>query len=367
MAWGHPITDPTQARLERGLLSGIAAFRWATLAWMVTVLAVTRHDLDEPWTAVALVGVAFAFTLTMTVWLRRLSPWLLRAPTAITELVIGFTLVSADGWVYRGEHAQSFGSAWPLAGAMSLGVVVGPTGGLVAGVMLGLGRGVSEHVDTRPNSSAFSLVSTAVLYAMAGGVAGLVMRRLRSAELQISAARAREEVARTLHDGVLQTLAVVQRRSSDAELAELARDQELELRQFLFGGEPSPSDVGSALRHVVTRFQRVQGVRADLALTDDLPRLPAKTVEAVSRAVGEALTNAAKHAEPSRVVVFAGPDDEELLCSVKDDGKGFDPAAVVEGVGLGRSIRGRIAEVGGRVEVDGRPGRGTEVRIWVPM
>ncbi len=367
MAWGHPITEPAQARLERGLLSGIAAFRWASLAWMVTVLAVTRHDLAEPWTAVSLVGVAFAFTLAMTAWLGRLSPWLLRAPTAVAELVIGFTLISADGWVYRGQHAQSFGSAWPLAGAMSLGVVVGPTGGLVAGVMLGLGRVVSEQLGSLPSSSAFSLVSTAVLYAMAGGVAGLVMRRLRSAELQISAARAREEVARTLHDGVLQTLAVVQRRSTDTELAELARDQELELRQFLFGDEPSPSDVGSALRQVVTRFQRVHGTRVDLALTADLPRLPAGTVEALSRAVGEALTNAAKHADPTRVVVFAGPDGDDLLCSIKDDGAGFDAAAVPEGVGLGRSIRGRIAEVGGRVEVDGRPGRGTEVRLWVPM
>jgi signal transduction histidine kinase len=36
-------------------------------------------------------------------------------------------------------------------------------------------------------------------------------------------------------------------------------------------------------------------------------------------------------------------------------------------VGLSRSIRGRLAEVGGRVEVDARPGRGTEVRLWAPL
>ena len=53
-----------------------------------------------------------------------------------------------------------------------------------------------------------------------------------------------------------------------------------------------------------------------------------------------------------------------MFCSVKDDGQGFGPEAP-EGVGLARSIRARIEEVGGRVEVDGNPGRGAEVRLWV--
>ena len=51
---------------------------------------------------------------------------------------------------------------------------------------------------------------------------------------------------------------------------------------------------------------------------------------------------------------------------MKDDGSGFDSAATTEGTGLRRSVRGRIAEAGGRVEVDGNPGRGAEVRCWVP-
>ena len=58
--------------------------------------------------------------------------------------------------------------------------------------------------------------------------------------------------------------------------------------------------------------------------------------------------------------------DGEVFCSVRDDGSGFDPAAVTEGQGLRRSVRGRVADVGGRVEVDGGRGRGAEVRCWVP-
>ena len=85
-------------------------------------------------------------------------------------------------------------------------------------------------------------------------------------------------------------------------------------------------------------------------------------------AVGEALTNAGKHAGSQRLTVFVEADDGGgVFCSVKDDGAGFDAVGVTEGVGLSRSIRGRLAEVGGRVEVDSRPGSGTEVRLWIPI
>ena len=90
-------------------------------------------------------------------------------------------------------------------------------------------------------------------------------------------------------------------------------------------------------------------------------------VTAVAGAVGEALTNAAKHGDATRVVVFVDPgDDGAVLVSVNDDGCGFDPDRTDEGVGLSRSIRGRMDEVGGRVEVDSAPGRGTEVRLHLP-
>ena len=91
-------------------------------------------------------------------------------------------------------------------------------------------------------------------------------------------------------------------------------------------------------------------------------------VEALTGAVGEALTNAGKHGRASRVTVFTEPDDAGagVVCSVHDDGRGFDVAQAREGVGLSRSIRGRMEEVGGRVEIDSRPGSGTEVRLWLP-
>jgi signal transduction histidine kinase len=215
-----------------------------------------------------------------------------------------------------------------------------------------------------------------VTYSLGGAVAGYAAHKLREAEREVGLVRAREEVARTLHDGVLQTLAVVQRRSDDDELVRLARDQEQELRHFLFGTEPARHrrrrggtgvDLEAALRDVVAHVGRRDGLRAVVVVAGDLRPVSAPIARAVRGAVAEALTNAAKHGHAAHATVFVDPgDDEDLFCSVKDDGTGFDPTSVVEGEGLTRSVRGRLHEVGGRAEIDGRPGRGAEVRLWIP-
>jgi signal transduction histidine kinase len=219
-----------------------------------------------------------------------------------------------------------------------------------------------------------------VLYALSGVLAGYLFRLLVRAEREVSAARAREEVARTLHDGVLQTLALVERRAGDEALARLARDQERELREFLFGDGTAAgaavgggaeaaggADLGPALRAAAARFERAFGGRVDVIVANDVPKLRAELVAAVAGAVGEALTNAGKHGAASMVTVYAEPDEPDgLFCSVKDDGAGYDTADVPEGVGLSRSVRGRMSEFGGRAEVVSAPGFGTEVRLWVP-
>jgi signal transduction histidine kinase len=51
---------------------------------------------------------------------------------------------------------------------------------------------------------------------------------------------------------------------------------------------------------------------------------------------------------------------------VKDDGRGFDPVSTPPGQGLTHSIRERMQEAGGRVDVNSRPGAGTEVCLWLP-
>jgi signal transduction histidine kinase len=359
------------ASLDGELLGGVVVLRWATWIWMAVLVVIDARGerFAHLWAALLLVGMALAFTVWATVMLRADPGALLRPAAVAVELGIAGLLVFSDQWVYGHSHSQSLGSAWPLAAVLTVGIAYGTRAGAGAGFSLGILHWLGDlSFDTSPWTSdrAVSTWSTLVLFTLAGAVAGFAARRVREADSAIAAARAREEVSRTLHDGVLQTLAVVQRRSEDVELVSLARDQELELREFLFGVDPAHPGLGPTLRAASARVERTHGLRAQVILAED-PTVSDAVARALGGAVSEALTNAAKHGEATAATVYVEAGDEGgLFCSIKDDGVGFDPEASPEGVGLTRSIRGRIAEVGGRVEVEGRPGRGAEVRLWVP-
>jgi signal transduction histidine kinase len=356
-----------ESPLVRSLHTGIAAYRWLAWAWMAAVLVVNRGALDRPFVAGALAAAALAFTAYATFLLRTDAGRLLAPAVVALELTLAVGLSVADPLVYDGPHSQSLGSAWPIAGILSAGVAFAGRGGALAGVVVGLGRLGGQLLEGGDWSDdrVLSAVSTIVLYALAGGVAGFAAIKLREAERDIALARARAEVATTLHDGVLQTLAVVQRRSDDPELARLARDQERELRDFLAGSAAAPTSLVGALRAAGSTFETRYGGRTHVVLGGDLPELSDEARDAVAGAVGEALANAGKHGEAANVTIYVDVVDGELFCSVKDDGSGFDSAATPEGTGIQRSIRERLERVGGRVEVDGRPGAGTEVRVWV--
>jgi signal transduction histidine kinase len=360
--------------VERVIVQGLAALRWAAWVWLAIVLVVTRHQLAHPAFAMTLAGSALAVTGAFTLLFRRDPMRLLTRTAVAVELAVGAALVFGDGIAAERGQAfatrQSLGSVWPLVGILSAGLVAGPIAGAGAGAIVGMARVgsvLANHSAISSGGRVLSLVNTVVFYALGGAVAGYLAWLLRRAEREVFEVRAREEVARTLHDGVLQTLAIVERRTDDGDLARLAREQERELREYLFGVRaPSEDGLGPALRAAAGRFENRFGGRVDVAVAEDVPKLPGDRVEALAAAVGEALTNAGKHGGASRVVVFAEPDEDGgVFCSVTDDGVGFDPASVREGVGLTRSVRGRVSDVGGRAEVRSQPGRGTEVLLWV--
>lgn len=357
------------------MLQGMAAFRWAAWAWMAIVAVVSPGRLVRPWLAYLLVAVAFAFTAACTFLWRRRPEVLLHPGMVGLELAIGASLLAFDGLVRPTDTvfstAQSLGSVWPLTGVVNAGVAFGPWIGAGAGLAMGAFRYLStvlNRVTTYDAGRGLSLTNTTVFYAMAGGVFGYVVVLLTRAREEVLAARAREEVARTLHDGVLQTLALVERRATDPALARLAREQERDLRAYLFGDRQAPpSDLGAALRQAAGRFEETYGGRATVLVPDDLAPLPDAAVDAVVGAVGEALTNAGKHGPATHAVVYVEDDDagDELFCSIKDDGPGFDPADTPAGVGITRSIRGRIEAVGGTVTITAAPAAGTEVQLRV--
>ena len=185
-------------------------------------------------------------------------------------------------------------------------------------------------------------------------------------------AEERADMAARVHDSVLQTLAMIQRRADQPQqVIQMARAQERELRAWLFDGRaPGSLDgedmtLASGIRLIQQEVEAqhevpVEAVTVgDCELNDDLRALLA--------AAREATVNAAKWSGADVVSLFAEVEPEEVSLFVRDRGRGFDPDAVPEDrKGLAESIHARMARRGGSASVRSAPGQGTEVSLTMP-
>jgi signal transduction histidine kinase len=172
----------------------------------------------------------------------------------------------------------------------------------------------------------------------------------------------RAEVAAHLHDSVLQTLALIQRRSDDPrEVAQLARRQERELRAWLNEERSSAAEsLAAALREAAAGVEARHGVDVEVVAVGDVAM--DERMGAVVAAAREAMTNAAKFSGAPRVDVYAEIEDGRAEVFVRDRGTGFDRAAIPEDRrGIRESIEGRMTRHGGSARVTTTPGQGTEV------
>ncbi len=204
---------------------------------------------------------------------------------------------------------------------------------------------------------ALALILAPFLWRMGRNLAAERAERIRSQE--------RAEVAAHLHDSVLQTLTLMQKRADDPrEVAALARRQERELRSWLFGrAKPASESFAAALEEVATEVEDAHGVPVEVVAVGDA-RLE-NGAEAVVAAAREAVTNAAKFAPDSGpVALYAEADDERLQVFVRDRGPGFDPEAIPgDRRGVRESIVARMERHGGRAEIHSQAGEGTEVEL----
>lgn len=221
----------------------------------------------------------------------------------------------------------------------------------------------------------------AVLVTIVGGVLLTVpvwMRMLRALNEERAArirTDEREEIASHLHDSVLQTLALIQKQASNPDtVARLARSQERELRQWLFGDQARPNEsLAAAISAVAVEVEETYGPEIETVTVGDVTadelRDPARARAwgALVAATREALVNAAKHSGASTIDVYCEVVDDEVEVFVRDRGVGFDVDAVdPDRQGVARSIRGRMERAGGRARVTSTPGRGTNVALTLP-
>lgn len=179
---------------------------------------------------------------------------------------------------------------------------------------------------------------------------------------------ARADFAAHIHDSVLQTLAIIQRRADrPREVVTLARRQERELRAWLYGGGVSTPGSGAptlseALEAAADEVESLHGVRIDVVKAGDC--LMDEAVNAITLAAREAMVNAAKHAGVDEISVFAEVSGRDISVFVRDRGVGFDVGTIADDRrGISDSIRVRMERAGGRATVSSSPGEGTEVEL----
>jgi signal transduction histidine kinase len=295
-------------------------------------------------------------------------------------------LVTAAATAIAGTIAPTLAPSGATPAALGPLAVILALGGhrAVEATYLQDGLPVSSYFN-----SVFHLTTSAILLLVAAaGVGGLGFAqqwaarradRLRAEQIRHEAAEAeRNRLARPIHDGVLQVLALMQRHGGELggagpQLASLAGEQELALRNLLSGGPIAPpADRRPAQRDLRAALTVLTSPTVEVAAPADPVLLPDTTAAELTAAVQAALDNVQRHAGPTaRAWVLVEDEGAAVRVTVRDNGTGFAPERLSEAADAGRlgvaqSMRGRIADLGGTTEISSHPGQGTEVEFHVP-
>jgi PAS domain S-box-containing protein len=122
-----------------------------------------------------------------------------------------------------------------------------------------------------------------------------------------------------------------------------------------------------AIERYVHEFERNTEIECDLRLPEEELTLDGNQSTAIFRIIQESLTNVAKHAKASKVSIVLSEWDTVLMLTVTDNGKGFDlNTQKAKSFGL-LGIRERAAMVGGKAQITSAAGKGTTVRVSMPL
>ncbi len=307
---------------------------------------------------------------TLHVWIGDAVVW----PLALAAA--GLALVWSRPGSQTSEPPARF-ERLPAAAADALAVLVGTRRGavarFVAGALLVLGglgafaRSVGSATALREVGLGALIVAAGLTLAFGPGVARFVSAYSDERRERVRAAE-RADISAHLHDSVLQTLALVQRKADDPrEVRRLARRQERELRTWLLEGGgtvPAAATLGATLEAVAAEVEDVYAVRFDVVRVRDCPS--DSRLEPLVLAAREAMVNAARHSGEPEVSVYVEVEPQRATVFVRDRGVGFDPASVpADRRGVAESIVGRLARHGGRATVHSAPGEGTEVELVI--
>ncbi len=348
---------------------GIAA--WARLVgglWL-GVLGVVTLATGKPTHPVwlwVLVAAVVGWVVVAFRW-GRIHPQLTMS-TSLLAVDAALAAAAIVGPHWAGTPVLFYGG-FPLL-VVAVATLVSPRRGFLVATLLTIAT--AYRVLLTGSAGVADAISQVIGYLLSAFIVSRVlaaMRRSTDARREAEAAMARAEeraaMANHLHDSVLQTLALVQRDSTDpARVAGLAKKQERELRDWLYGdAKTSRPGLAEGLRNLAEEIEEIHRVRVEVVTVGDAA-YSSKT-EAAIAAAREALVNAAKHSRSEMVHLYGESKDGRISLYVRDRGVGFDPDAASAGQGIPHSIVARVEAVGGSASIESSLGRGTEVRISV--
>ncbi|MFJ9738151.1 MacS family sensor histidine kinase [Streptomyces sp. NPDC101166] len=386
--------------VELPLWRALTAYRVLTMLYALGLFATAYDEFVRP-------GIAVGYYAVLSVWTLATLPRVQNAaactkPFLAVDLAVALTGILltplADTHQRIVEGGPTLPSIWTAGSVLAFAV----KGGWRWAVFASTPVAVANLVER--GAPAHDTVHNVILVWVAAIAIGYVVEVARASErtlaraLEIEAAtRERERLARDIHDGVLQVLAMVQRRGAviggeAAELGRMAGEQEVALRTLVSGGlvpvsrvsedeaegavvrivdEPADDeDTGPAdLRTLLAPFAAARVALAEPGAP--VPLAPPAARE-VAAAVGAALDNVRQHAGPdARAWILVEDEPDKVIVTVRDDGPGIPEGRLAQAEGEGRlgvvqSIRGRLRDLGGSAELISTPGQGTEVELTVP-
>ncbi len=331
--------------------AGLAANRRSGMRLVDTMPANSETGLKL---AMAVLAVGMALLFSELSWL---PSWESLAPIWLSAFGLALVWRQVDAANHRGRI--SFADWWRPRGIWVLGQIIVGLLSIVAAVTL-----VSSGVGT-PLGAPTRVATVVVAMLTVGIILAPIWHQTRQALSQAQEARVRADlradVAAHLHDSVLQTFALIQQQADDPNaVARLARIQERELREWLYGPVEASGSLGVELRATATEIEAEFPVQVEVVTSGDVE----EGIEPLVAAAAEAMRNAARHSGADKIDVFAEVTPEAIEVFVRDRGCGFDPGSIPpDRHGLRDSIEGRMARHEGTAVVRSDPEFGTEVRL----
>jgi signal transduction histidine kinase len=374
---------PASARLDptTPLWRAAQVFRLLSYLYAAGFAIVSSDELPRPVLGWLLFGMLSVWTLACGVaYLQgfgRRTSWVVAEVVVVVALILATGLAASEQWVAANQSLPT--TLWATNATISAAILRGPITGMFAGLaVMAASATVKGHVSIDLARNATIIVELAV--GLAIGLAAQTARRAhaelqRAAMLSASVAE-RERLARQVHDGVIQVLALVTKRGREiggatTELADLASEQERALRR-LVSAEDIRHVAHPALVDIRSGLRRRAGERVVVSVPATPVLLDAGVAAELEAAAGNALDNVAAHAGPeAKAYVLVEDLGDAVTVSIRDDGVGIAPGrlqqAVAEGrAGIAKSIVGRLHALAGTAELSSDPGAGTEWELTVP-